>query len=154
MELDQATAETVKALKTRLAFHENRLAENPDFKAAQSLRRTIDELSGGADAGGRHVRVVRHAAEVIKLMGRQPVGRVSQPVAAKAAIHHAGHPLTTPEVLAAMPTHGATIGGKNPRGNLVSILSGNDEFHSVRWRGGSAWWLKGRALPSAKEAAE
>jgi hypothetical protein len=146
--LDDTTAETVKALKERLAQHEARLAENADFRAAQTLRRTITELTGEEGLSA----VPRPASQ--KPNGKPPTGRVSQPTAAKAAILAKGRPMRTYEILAAMPDHGAVIGGKNPKGNLVSILSGNPEFSSISWHGDSAWWLTGYPKPAQQEAAE
>lgn len=142
------TTETIKALKGLLSQHEARLSENPDFKAAQSLRRTIAELSGE----GRVTEVPK--VEVKPIGGKPPKGKVSQPAAARAAILAARHPMRTGDILRAMPAHGATIGGRDPKNNLVSILSGHKDFYSTIWHGEPAWWISGIPKPGNQEAAE
>jgi hypothetical protein len=79
--------------------------------------------------------------------GKQPNGKVSQLEAAYAAVRAAKKPLTTAELVTALPEHGATPSANNPEGNLTSVVSKRGDLESIRWRGKRAWWFKGQDAP-------
>lgn len=127
---DESTQDTIKALTARRQFHAKRLEGNPDFKAIQTLDAAIAQLGGWPT----------------KLNGLG-AGKLSQKSAALKALLDHGFPLSTKQLLVEIPKLGVQIGGKDPSGNLVSILSGSDDFHSILWKGSRAWWPKDRPLP-------
>jgi hypothetical protein len=127
---DEITQETIKALMARRQFHAKRLEGNSDFKAIQALDMALSEL------GGRPTRLNGVGS-----------GKLSQKSAARKAILDHGVPLSTKRLLVEIPKLGVQIGGKNPTGNLVSILSGSGEFQSVRWKDSKGWWPKDEPIP-------
>jgi hypothetical protein len=132
---DPKNEESILVLKTLRNQHANRLAQNADFQAIQALDRAIEQLSGhstlngGADGSG----IV--------------IGRLSQSGAARKVILERNEPIPTRHLLDAILSLGVKVGGKNPLGNLVSILSGSGKFKSVSWKGRTAWWVADQPVP-------
>jgi hypothetical protein len=127
---DANTQETIRALMARRNQHAKQLEGNPDFKAIQALDQAIAAL------GGRPTT----------FNGSDP-SRLTQPSAARRVILERGVPVPTKELLQGVQKLGVHVGGKNPAGNFVSVLSANDDFVSVDWGDGKAWWVADRPLP-------
>jgi hypothetical protein len=65
-----------------------------------------------------------------------------------AAITEAGSPITTDAMVAYVSARRAM--NKDPRRariNVQSAMSHEDRIVSIKWRGGSAWWLRDREVP-------
>jgi hypothetical protein len=140
---DTNIQDTVTALKALKDQHTKRLADNPDFKAIQALDQAIAKLTGvpsGQTGRSFDRQFTRDSAG-------NGQARLSQPAAARQVILNQGKPVRTQELLEEIQRMGVHVGGKNPRGNLVSILSGRDQFKSVPWGGRKAWWVADQPLP-------
>lgn len=83
----------------------------------------------------------------IQALDQAIAAKLSQPAAARQVILDQGKPVRTQELLEEIRRLGVHVGGKNPRGNLVSILSGRKQFKSVSWGGRRAWWVADQPLP-------
>jgi hypothetical protein len=130
--------ETVKALEALISQHRRQLEGNPDFRAIQTLERSVRELKNGAT----HI----HAA--VEGAGAAPV-KLSQPAAARQVILTKGEPVSSAELVEGMSALGVHIGGKNKQRNLTSVLSSHKGFKSVNWKGGYAWWVTDRDVPKS-----
>ena len=126
---DAHNKKTLNALIGLRKQHAKRLEGNPDFEAIEALDQAIARLQGRPAVNG---------------IGG---GRLSQSAAARKVILDTGKPVATKPLMEGIQHLGVKIGGKNPAGNLVSILSGSDEFESVNWGDGRAWWIAGRPQP-------
>jgi hypothetical protein len=132
--------DAILTLKTLRNQHANKLAQNPDFQAIQALDRAIEQLSGtiASNGGGGIVGVI---------------GRLSQSGAARKLILERNEPISARHLLDGILGLGVQVGGKNPLGNLVSILSGSGKFKSVSWKGRPAWWVADKPVPTEEKSA-
>jgi hypothetical protein len=143
---------TLAAIEAAIRPLREELAQNPVYLKLMILeeaRRQILKITNGE----ANYAVKQYEAHVIDRAFAQ---RVPMHEAAERAIEAAGRPLTTAQLIEAVPKHGGRIGGKNPRANLVSILSkrAKDRLYSAHWGSGPAWWIRGRPLPSLFEGVE
>lgn len=139
---DAEAAETVRALRALVVKHERRLEKNPDFRAIQSLTRSIQDLLGASTPLASSPSLT--AATPIRANGK---AALSQSTAARQIILGKGEPVPSPELLEGVLGLGAHVGGENKQRNLGSMLSSNKGFKSVPWKGGTAWWVTDRPLP-------
>lgn len=64
------------------------------------------------------------------------------------AINEAGRPVPTDAMVIYIGARrDLNKDPKRARINVQSAMSHEERLESVRWRGGSAWWIKGRELP-------
>jgi hypothetical protein len=134
--VDARIAELKSELKASAVYQELAVLEEMRPKLA-----AIDNVEGAPRVGGGIPRILSGRK------GKQPKGRVTQHEAAEAAVRGAGHPLTTVELVQALPAHGAVPSAKNAEVNLTSIISKRGNLRSVRWRDRRAWWLKDQEVP-------
>ena len=74
--------------------------------------------------------------------------RLTQTGAAEVILRERGEPTTGAELMAALPSKGVTIGGKNPVVNFTSAMSKSGKFDSYRKNGGYYWWFKQERPPA------
>ena len=141
-------ADTIKTLTALREQHRKRLDANKDFRAWIALDRTIQELSGGySNPDDARLGAGVRTGKTVSKEGK----KLSQAAAVRQVILARGTPVTTRDLLTAIEKLGAKVGGKNPAGNLVSVLSSSKDFHSSNWNGERGWWLTDRALPSERK---
>ena len=140
---------SIDGIKERIREIEAELAKDARYQELGILRDTEAKLAA-IDARSSRPRKIGGGLErrIPTRKGKQPEGKVSQHEAAEAAVRATGYPLTTAELVRALPTHGAKPSAMNPEVNLTSIISKRGNLKSIRWRGKRAWWPKDLELPT------
>jgi len=138
-------SKTIADIEVRIGELRSEIAQHPLSLELAILLEALDKL-----------RSIPAASEAMEL--RTPVRapeseRLTLLEAAERAVEEAGYPLQTRELIIQVPRFGVTVGGSSPMKNLSSILSKRSRrLQSIRWNGGSGWWLKGQPLPRAHAA--
>jgi hypothetical protein len=122
---------------------EQRLISNADYQALKALNRTIAELYGvseGRVSEGR--RAAKPKADEVEISG------MTQADATEVLLTRVLHePTSTTNMVRALGAHGIAVGGTNPNINLSSVLSKDGRFRSVRFKGGTCWWVRNVPYP-------
>ena len=81
-----------------------------------------------------------------------PAGRGSQIDYAVRALGLKGEPLSTADLIPEMEKIGGKVGGKDPSGNLASVLSKSGRVKVVPWKGAKRWWPADKPVPASGHA--
>jgi hypothetical protein len=87
-------------------------------------------------------------SEIVDAIRERTRRRLSMAAAAEAILRERGTPMTRNELMEALPSKGATIGGNNPEVNFTSSMSKSGTFDSFRHGDSYYWWLRGKPLPA------
>jgi hypothetical protein len=128
------------------------LQQSEQFRAYKALDDAV-----AAMGGQRHMAVQSEAtlngAPIRQAVKRPEINpparrRVSQAEAAEMVLKEKGRPMTSAELMAAVPEKGVTVGGDKPLMSFGSTLSRDPRFINYRRDGLYYWWLKAKPMPA------
>jgi len=131
------------AMKHEADSLEKLLAQRPEYLRLQILRKALRELEAVKPATASKNGVEQPA--LFATTATKTATSIGQ--ATEFALNDAGIPLTTRELMTAIPRYGKAPQGKNPATNLSNNLSSDERFKSIEWQGNKAWWFSGRDVP-------
>ena len=135
-------ADALDAITGRIGELEAQLAASPPYQELTILCKARDELLKLTDQPNYGSRGSSRPLNI------GPT-RVTIHDGVKLALTKMGKPMTTRELIEALPDFGVSVGGKKPLTNLTSTLSKrSQEIQSIRWQEKRAWWFCDRALPA------
>jgi len=124
------------------------LSVTPAFVRFQALEDAVNRMQASAPPESRAAVLLRRAAGIGESVASGTARRrLSQAEGALAILRERGKPMTTAEIVRALPTVGATVGGVSPEINVSSSLSRDNRLHNLRVDGRSVWWLSDTPLP-------
>ena len=140
----------LKARDKMLAALDKKFKKDPTWQAFRAIDDLfIAELNGAAKG---HTGTESHARSSRPRAPRGKGSGVSVGDLGVAAITEAGRPVPTDAMVAYVSARRTVNSNpKRARINVQSAMSHDSRIVSVKWRGGSAWWLAGRDVPSSGE---
>ena len=112
-----------------------RLRANPDYVTLKEVEKAIERVES-----------VVGKTRKPRTRGKGKT-KITQTDAAKKVLITNGEPLPIGNLLDKTKEAGAHVGGADPRINLASALSKDNQFRSVIWNGKPSWWLVDQDYP-------
>ena len=123
---------------------EQKLLQNPDYRALIAIERALSELGSGT------ARL--SSPQLAKKLPAEGPRKLSQTEAATEILREKGKPLPLEDLIGLLKQKGITFRGKRPELSLSATLSTHKHFRSIRYNGKRCWWFSNRPIPAAPAA--
>ncbi len=138
----------LKVRSKMLTALDKKLKKDPNWQAFRDLDEMVIESFKANGTVVPTTKAPRESSESPRRGGRPKAAGGTLGDLGITAITEAGKPITTDAMVTYVGVRRElNKDAKRARINVQSAMSHEDRIVSVKWRGGSAWWLKGREVP-------
>lgn len=139
----------LKVRNSMLVAFDRKFKNDPNWRAFRDLDQIVIDAFKTNGAAAPSPAKPRQAAESPNRGGRPRATGDTMGDLGVAAVTEAAKPITTDALVAYIAARRAlNRDPKRARVNVQSAMSHEDRIISIKWRGGSAWWLADREVPT------